>query len=60
MAAQTDRLDVQGDVAWHRADVLHALGRNQEADEALRVGIDAFERKGFGPSADKLRGLLSS
>jgi tetratricopeptide (TPR) repeat protein len=60
MAAQTDRLDVQGEVAWHRADVLRALGRNEEADGALRVGIDAFDRKGFGPSADKLRGLLTS
>jgi len=59
MAEHIDRLDVRGDVAWHRADVLRALGRGGEADEALRVGIEAFERKGFGPSAEMLRGLLA-
>jgi hypothetical protein len=58
MTADIDRLDVRGDVAWHRADVLRALGRGGEADETLQVGIEAFERKGFGPSAEKLRGLL--
>jgi hypothetical protein len=60
MTDDTDRLDMQGEAAWHRADVLRALGRHDEADGALRVGIAAFDRKGFGPSADKLRGLLGS
>jgi tetratricopeptide (TPR) repeat protein len=58
MTDDIDRLDVRGDISWHRADVLRALGRGGEADDSLRMGIEAFERKGFGPSADKLRGLL--
>ena len=59
MTDDIDRLDVRGDVSWHRADVLRTLGRGGEADEALRVGIEAFERNGFGPSAEMLRGLLA-
>ena len=51
--ATTDYLDYHADALVDLAEILHAAGRQDEALDALRAGLDLYHRKGATFVADR-------
>ena len=60
IVAQTDLLDLHGDVLLDLGDVLWSGGRNDEAMICVEQAIGFYERKGNMVSAESARGLLEA
>jgi class 3 adenylate cyclase/tetratricopeptide (TPR) repeat protein len=58
LAGGTDALNMQGDVLMDLAEVQHAAGRRQDAEETIRTALELYERKGNVASAGMCRALL--
>ena len=60
VVAQTDLLDLHGDVLLDLGDVLWSDGRDDEARTCVEQAVGFYERKGNIVSAESARGLLGA
>jgi hypothetical protein len=51
-------LSRRGDAMLDLADVLRTCGRTEEAERAIRAGLEMYERKGNRAAAAQARSLL--
>ena len=59
LAARTDLLSHHGDAQLDLAEVLRLAGKPDEADAAVRAGIELYARKGNIVQTERARALVA-